>query len=283
MLAGVFYGRKIDEMINRIAILNFESFTSNAAIQRLIETWQHRVILFCASEPFGGKWGSPFEQFKKHLGNSGFCFTLYLGFNGLLFTLFRSLRNIFCYRLPKLYSARKLCQKYRIRYVRTKNINGQEMVELLRKAAPDLVISFHFDQIVQDDIIDIPRYGIINVHAALLPDCRGPLPVFCSLLKKQKLGFTIHSITNSSIDTGPIILKKQIDWNHNESALLIERDLQVQAAQALEGTLSAIERGIEGDSAQQNGGFYFSFPDRRRVREWRKTGLKLFRITDFFK
>lgn len=93
-----------------------------------------------------------------------------------------------------------------------------EGVQDLKSLAPDLMITCAFGQILSQEILDIPKYGVINIHASLLPKYRGASPVqACILNGDSKTGITVMQ-TEIGIDTGNIIYSEEITVGENENA-----------------------------------------------------------------
>lgn len=92
-----------------------------------------------------------------------------------------------------------------------------EGVEDLKRINPDLMITCAFGQILSQEILDIPKFGVINIHASLLPKYRGASPIHYALLNGEKTtGITIMK-TNIGVDTGDIIYQESIDIGDNET------------------------------------------------------------------
>lgn len=92
-----------------------------------------------------------------------------------------------------------------------------EGVDELKKINPDLMITCAFGQILSQEILDIPKEGVINIHASLLPKYRGASPIHYALLNGEKrTGITIMK-TDIGVDTGDIIYQKSIDIGENET------------------------------------------------------------------
>ena len=86
-----------------------------------------------------------------------------------------------------------------------------EGVEDLRALQPDLMITCAFGQILSQEILDIPKYGVVNIHASLLPKYRGASPIHYAILNGEKTtGITIMK-TDIGIDTGDMILQKEME------------------------------------------------------------------------
>lgn len=82
--------------------------------------------------------------------------------------------------------------------------------DILKNLNPDLFITASYGQIIRQNILDIPKYGTINVHASLLPKYRGPAPIQWAIINgEKKTGVTIMK-TELGLDTGDIYLSKEI-------------------------------------------------------------------------
>ena len=118
-----------------------------------------------------------------------------------------------------------------------------EGVEDLKKLNPDLMITCAFGQILSQEILDIPKLGVINIHASLLPKYRGASPIHFAILNGEKTtGVTIMK-TDIGIDTGDMICKKSIDIKDNETCGELFERLSVLGAELLIETLPTIIDG----------------------------------------
>ena len=92
----------------------------------------------------------------------------------------------------------------------------EELIEKIRQMKPDVIVVVAFGQILPQSILDIPKYGCINVHGSLLPKYRGAAPIQWSIIN----GDTVTGITtmymDAGMDTGDMIekLEVQIDDNY---------------------------------------------------------------------
>ncbi|MDD5031889.1 MAG: methionyl-tRNA formyltransferase, partial [Patescibacteria group bacterium] len=93
-----------------------------------------------------------------------------------------------------------------------------EIKEEIKKADPDLVVLIAYGQIIPQEILDIPRFGWINVHGSLLPRWRGAACVQAPILAgDKKTGITIMKIAKG-LDTGPILKQTEIKIDPEETA-----------------------------------------------------------------
>jgi methionyl-tRNA formyltransferase len=116
-------------------------------------------------------------------------------------------------------------------------IRGPEVAEQLRQMQPDAMIVVGYGQIIPQAIIDIPRHGIINVHASLLPKYRGAAPIQWAIANGEtRSGVTTMRI-DSGLDTGDMLLKWETEIGSEEDALDLGRRLSVAGAELLVETL----------------------------------------------
>lgn len=102
-----------------------------------------------------------------------------------------------------------------------KNVNSKESVEKIRALDPDFIVVVAYGQIIRKDILEIPKYDIINVHASLLPKYRGAAPINWSIIDgEEETGITIMEI-QEGLDTGDMILKGSIKIEEDDDAISI--------------------------------------------------------------
>lgn len=88
------------------------------------------------------------------------------------------------------------------------NIEGEE---ILRKYNADFFVTASYGQIIRQNILDLPKYSIVNVHGSLLPKYRGPAPIQWAIINGEKVtGVTIMK-TELGLDCGEMYLKKELE------------------------------------------------------------------------
>lgn len=135
-----------------------------------------------------------------------------------------------------------LARSYNIPVYFPENPNTPEWLTLLKNIQPDVIFSFYYRLMIAQGILDIPRYGAINLHGSLLPKYRGRCPVNWQILKGEtESGVTLHHMVKSA-DAGDIIAQKSVPIGPDETALELFKKLEVAAeellAEQLEGILS---------------------------------------------
>ena len=98
-----------------------------------------------------------------------------------------------------------------------KTLRNEEVVEKIKNINPDLIVVVAYGKIIPDNIISIPKKGIINVHGSLLPKYRGAAPIQWAVLNGDtKTGITIIDI-ESKLDAGAMLLKKEIEIKREDT------------------------------------------------------------------
>jgi methionyl-tRNA formyltransferase len=122
-------------------------------------------------------------------------------------------------------------------------VRRSEVVELLRAFETDAMVVVGYGQIIPQSIIDLPRYGIINVHASLLPKYRGAAPVQWAVANGDKITGVTTMRINAGLDTGDMLLKYETAIGNEEDALALGARLAVAGADLLIRTLDGLEAG----------------------------------------
>ena len=134
-------------------------------------------------------------------------------------------------------------QKYNIDYLCPVKINSTEFISKSTAYECDLFVSMSFNQIFRNEIINVPKLGVINCHAGSLPFYRGRNILNWALINDEKeFGITVHYV-DEGIDTGDIINQEtyQIDDNDDYSTLL---DIAyIECSNILVQTIKEIQAG----------------------------------------
>ena len=133
-----------------------------------------------------------------------------------------------------------------------------EGVEDIKNLNPDLMITCAFGQILSQEILDIPRLGVINIHASLLPKYRGASPIHYAILNGEKqTGVTIMK-TDIGVDTGDMISCEKTQIRDDETCGELSDRLSVMGADLLINTLPSIIDGSAKFIKQNDGEATFS-------------------------
>ena len=109
---------------------------------------------------------------------------------------------------------------------------------------PDLIIVCAYGKIVPKSILEIPKYGTINIHPSLLPKYRGPSPIQSAILNGEKeTGITIIKM-NEKMDAGPILYQSRTKIKENDNFKTLYQRLSYRSARVLIKILPKIINGI---------------------------------------
>ncbi len=122
-------------------------------------------------------------------------------------------------------------------------VKEDEAVLRLREEEPDIIVVAAFGQILSKEILELPKYGCINVHASLLPKYRGAAPIQWSIIDgEEKTGVTIMQM-NEGLDTGDILTQREVPISSTETGGSLFDKLAETGATLCVETISEIERG----------------------------------------
>ncbi len=141
-------------------------------------------------------------------------------------------------------SAVKECAlHYGIEVFQPEKVKEEEAVRKIRDASPDLIVVAAFGQILTKEILDIPRYGCINIHASLLPEYRGASPIQRSIEDgKKETGITIMQM-DEGLDTGDILMQQSLAIAENETGGSLFDRLSGLGASLVCRVIPMIEKG----------------------------------------
>jgi len=126
-----------------------------------------------------------------------------------------------------------LAQQLGLPTIQPQKLRLPEAMQQLREWKPDLIVVTAFGQILRQEVLDLPTYGCVNVHASLLPRWRGAAPIHAAILHgDQQTGVTIMRM-DAGVDTGPLISQRPTAIAPGETALSLSVRLAVLGADLL--------------------------------------------------
>lgn len=131
-------------------------------------------------------------------------------------------------------------------------IKTAEFTEKLRQMQPDLIIVVAFGQILSQEILDIPKFGCINVHASLLPRWRGAAPIHWSIIGGDTETGVTTMYMDAGLDTGDMILKAKTVITPEMTTTQLHDALMMQGADLLIETIQSIENGTVSREKQDD-------------------------------
>ena len=124
-----------------------------------------------------------------------------------------------------------------------KRVRDPEFVEQLRELKPDVMVVVAFGQILTKEVLEVPKYGCINVHASLLPMYRGAAPIQYVILNGEKETGVTTMFMDEGLDTGDMLLKTVVPITADETGGTLHDKLSAAGAELLIRTLEQMEAG----------------------------------------
>jgi folate-dependent phosphoribosylglycinamide formyltransferase PurN len=183
--------------------------------------------------------------------------------------------------VPEATPLKRLCARLGIPTYQVNDVNGAEIAQALRDHAPDLILTYHFDQILSAETINSARLGGVNFHPALLPRHRGAMPEIYALHDgPDSFGMTLHRLV-PRIDAGPILAQEAVrlpaDVTVTRAALLLHE----RGRALLDALLDEIARtGAVPAGRSEPPLPYCPMPPRSLLRELRRRGGRLVDVRD---
>ncbi|MGN0460323.1 MAG: methionyl-tRNA formyltransferase [Ruminococcus sp.] len=115
--------------------------------------------------------------------------------------------------------------------------------KIIRELNPDVIVVVAYGQILPENILNIPRYGCINVHGSLLPKYRGAAPIQWSVLNGDEVTGVTTMYMEKGLDTGDILLKEEYKIGVNETAGEVFDNLAMLGGELIIKTLDYAEKG----------------------------------------
>lgn len=181
----------------------------------------------------------------------------------------------FLNKTERFFSIKQVCQHYKVEYSCADNINHPDFIQYYKDIGVDLIASVSPTQIFKEELINLPRFGCINIHTAKLPEYRGLYPTYWAMSNGEKtLGISIHYI-EKGIDTGKIILQDEIDIPPETTLDHMLITSKLRGAELLVEAIGKIDSGNQEAFYAEGEGSYFSFPTPQSYQDFRKHGYKL--------
>ena len=118
-----------------------------------------------------------------------------------------------------------------------------EIIEELKKLNPDFFVTFAFGQILSQEVLDVPKYETINLHASLLPKYRGANPIQRAIINGDKQTGICTMITELGLDCGDVCMREVIDIPDNMNCVELYEKISSDSPKLIEDTLIGLVNG----------------------------------------
>ena len=150
------------------------------------------------------------------------------------------------------------------------------LIEILKEISPDFIIVGAFGQILTREVLDIPKYGCINLHASLLPMYRGAAPLNWAIINGEKISGNTTMLMDIGLDTGDMLLKDEVTITENMTCGELHDILSVRGADLLLRTIDGIVNKTIIPEKQKEETFYAKMLDKKLAHiSWNKTAQEI--------
>ena len=138
---------------------------------------------------------------------------------------------------------KEVAVKYGIKVYQPLRVREPEFVEILKDINPDAIVVAAFGQILSKEILEIPKYGCINIHASLLPKYRGAAPIQQAVIDGADETGVTTMLMDVGLDTGDMLDKVRVPVDKKETGGSLHDKLAERTPELILGTLKKIELG----------------------------------------
>lgn len=132
----------------------------------------------------------------------------------------------------------------------------KELIEKLKELNPDFIVVVAFGQILTREVLDIPKYGCVNLHGSLLPMYRGAAPIQWAVIRGEKVSGNTTMLLDEGVDTGDMLLKEEVEITDNMTAGELFDTLKERGADLLLKTIDGLVNNTIVPQKQEGETFY---------------------------
>ncbi|MCD8356344.1 MAG: methionyl-tRNA formyltransferase [Clostridia bacterium] len=148
---------------------------------------------------------------------------------------------------------------------------NESQLALLQELDPEVIVVVAYGKLLPGYVLELPRYGCINVHGSLLPKYRGAAPVQWMVLNGEKIAGVTTMYMDRGLDTGDILLVRKTEVGDNETAGELFDRLAAMGADLISETIGRLPEGIERKPQDDSQSTYVSVLDKKMsVVDWNK-------------
>ena len=151
-----------------------------------------------------------------------------------------------------------------------------ELIQKLKELKPDFIIVVAFGQILSEEVLDIPKFGCINLHGSLLPMYRGAAPIQWAVINGEKVSGNTTMLMDVGLDTGDMILKDEVQITGNMTSGELYDILKEKGADLLVQSIEGIANGSIIPEKQGEETFYAKPLDKSIANiNWNKNSMEI--------
>lgn len=130
-----------------------------------------------------------------------------------------------------------------LKVLQPERAGDESFISELKGMEPDVIVVIAYGQILPKEILQLPRYGCINIHASLLPKYRGAAPIQWAVINGDEVSGVTSMLMDEGLDTGDILLTKEVKLKKDETGGSLFETLSTVGAQLIIETLDGLKKG----------------------------------------
>ena len=155
-----------------------------------------------------------------------------------------------------------LTKKYGIKHVQVDNINDKQNIIILKEINPDLILVMGWSQLLKNEIIKIPKFGVVGSHPTELPKYRGRAPIPWTILKNLKESALTFFYIDEGVDDGDILDQRKFSISEKDDATTLYKIMTNLGKEMLLDNLVSIKEGWQIRKKQDQNEFIENWPKR---------------------
>lgn len=166
-----------------------------------------------------------------------------------------------------------------IEVLQPERLKDSSFIETLKTHMPEFIIVVAYGRILPCEILTLPERSCINVHASLLPKFRGAAPIQWAIIKGERITGITTMLMDEGLDTGDILLQKEIEIKDEDNAITLSRKLSEEGARLLVETIRKI-RSSEIKPVPQRGEPSYAPPLKKEdgLIDWNKPARDIYNL-----
>lgn len=159
-------------------------------------------------------------------------------------------------------------------------VREPEFIEILKEMAPDVIVVVAFGQILPKEILELPKFGCVNVHASLLPKYRGAAPIQWAVIDGEPVSGVTTMLMDVGLDTGDMLEAREIPLDKKETGGSLFEKLSRLGGELILSTLEKLENGTAVRTPQGESGTSYAKMLNKSMGEidWSMDALRIERL-----
>jgi methionyl-tRNA formyltransferase len=138
---------------------------------------------------------------------------------------------------------KELALSYGLKVLQPNKIRDEDFYNELMSIAPEFIIVVAYGKILPEEILNMPKFGCINVHASLLPKYRGAAPIQWALINGEKVTGITTMLMDKGLDTGDMLLRSELEIKADDNSETLFKRLSELGAKTLIDTIKGMREG----------------------------------------